>query len=324
MTPSLPPNPTHAEYDALRPNSSLWLQAMTTICQRHNFPAEPLARFGDGTDGEYGTNIVYALGQRHIIKLYPPFWKGLHAAECSTLAHVSGKLSVTTPELLAQGDLDGWPYLIMTRLQGTPLNELWNTLDHPTRLALVLELADLLARLHALPTDTLTGLASTWPAEIEQRVAGCVARHREQGAPEHWLQQIPRFLALAAPLYPPNFHPAIVSGDTHQYHLFVQQYNGQYHLSGFFDFDDACLGFAEYDLAAAALLMLARNPALLRPFLLCYGYPTSALDVALSRRLLAYTLLHRYRPFNWVRADFGDPACTTLDELAQVIYALTP
>ncbi len=324
MALSLPSNPTHAEYDALRPNSSMWLQAMQTLCQRHSLPAKPLTRFGDGTNGEYGTNIVYALGERHIIKLYPPFWKRLHEAETSVLAHISGKLSVATPELLAQGHLSSWPYLIMTRLQGTPLNTIWDTLHHPTQLALVLELADLLAQLHALPTHTLTSLQSNWPAEIEQRIAGCIARHREQGVSDHWLQQIPAFLAQAAPLYPPDFHPAIVSGDTHQYHLFVQQQSEHDHLSGLFDFDDARLGFAEYDLAAAALLMMARRPTLLRPFLLRYGYPEATLNTALSRRLLAYTLLHRYRPFNWVRADFGDPTCTTLDELAQAIYALTP
>ena len=34
------------------------------------------------------------------------------------------------------------------------------------------------------------------------------------------------------------------------------------------------------------------------------------------------TLLHRYRPFNWVRADFANESCNTLEEIARTIYAL--
>ena len=129
-------------------------------------------------------------------------------------------------------------------------------------------------------------------------------RHREQVVPDYWLEQISGYLAYAAPLYPPDFSPAIVSGDIHQYHLLVTQENGRWRLTGLFDFDDALVGFQEYDLAAAGLFMMAGNPALLRAF------------------LLAYTLLHRYRPFNWVREDFAKGECRTLGEVARIIYAV--
>jgi hypothetical protein len=51
--------------------------------------------------------------------------------------------------------------------------------------------------------------------------------------------------------------------------------------------------------------------------------PRSDLNPELSRRLLAYTLLHRYRDFNWILGDLvGKKRIETLDELAQVIYGL--
>src|SRR5262249_31928533 len=148
-------------------------------------------RFGDGSAGEYGINIVYALGRRQVLKLYPPYWRHLHTAECSVLTHVAGKLKVATPELLAQGHLEGWPYLVMSRLNDTPLHDIWDTLDEASQHMLLLELAELLAQLHVLPTDQLSGLESNWPTLIEQRVAGCVERHREQGVADEWLEQIP-------------------------------------------------------------------------------------------------------------------------------------
>src|SRR5207248_534435 len=118
---------------------------------------------------------------------------------------------------------------------------------------LVSELAELLAHLHALPAGNLTLLEANWPAFVADRVRNCVQLHREQGVPEYWLQQIPAYLAYAAPLYPPDFTPAIVSADIHQYHLLVNQ--EQWQLCGLFDFDDARIGFHEYDLASAGLFM---------------------------------------------------------------------
>ena len=37
---------------------------------------------------------------------------------------------------------------------------------------------------------------------------------------------------------------------------------------------------------------------------------------------MAYTLLHRYRPLNWIREAFVKQPCSTFEELAQAIYAL--
>jgi hygromycin-B 7''-O-kinase len=153
-------------------------------------------------------------------------------------------------------------------------------------------------------------------------VSGCVQRHREQGVPEHWLQQIPGFLAQTAPLYPPTFAPAIISGDIHEYHPLVKQQDTQWRLSGLFDFDDALLGLYEYDLAAAALFMMAGRPTLLRAFLLSYGYAEADLGGALCYRLMAYALLHRYRPFNhWLSEACAKQACSTLEEVAHILYA---
>jgi hygromycin-B 7''-O-kinase len=53
--------------------------------------------------------------------------------------------------------------------------------------------------------------------------------------------------------------------------------HGRWRLSGLFDFDDARIGFYEYDLAAAGLFLIAGRQGLLRPFLLTYGYIESEL-----------------------------------------------
>jgi hygromycin-B 7''-O-kinase len=90
-----------------------------------------------------------------------------------------------------------------------------------------------------------------------------------------------------------------------------------------FDFDDALIGYREYDFSSPGLFMMRCRPELLRAFFTAYGLPRSDLNPELSRRLLAYTLLHRYRDFNWILGDLvGKKRIETLDELAQVIYGL--
>ena len=318
----LPPVSSRAEYEALRIDANIWPLAMRIICQRHGLPTERLIRFGDGTDPTYGSNVVFAVGERYIIKLYPPFDRRLFEADRTVAEHVYGKLEVTTPEIYAYGTLENWPYLVMSRLQGVYLSDVWDTLEYADQLRLVTELAGLLVHLHALPTDKLTLLEGNWSAFVAERVRNCVQLHREQEVPASWLQQIPGYLAYAAPLYPPGFTPAIVSADIHEYHLLARQEHGQWQLSGLFDFDDARIGFHEYDLASAGLFMMWGRPALLRTFLLTYGYPEAEINEQLSHRLMAYTLLHRYRPLNWVREAFVKQPCSTLEELAKAIYAL--
>jgi hygromycin-B 7''-O-kinase len=313
----LPILPDRSAYEAIQPDAHAWSTAMQVICQRHGLPAGALVRLSEGT------NVVFAAGTQYIIKLYPPHWRRLCTVERLVAEHLHGKLSVATPAIVAAGELEGWPYLVMQRLAGRSLAEVWDHLPLANQQQLVIDLGVLIAQLHTLPTHGLDALEADWPALVDARIDGCVARHREQGMPEAWLEQLPAYLAHAQPLYPLSFAPAIVSGDIHQYHLLLDDAQGQWRLAGLFDFDDARLGFREYDLAATALFLMHGRPQLLRAFLQAYGYGDTDLTDALSHRLLAYTLLHRYRRFTWVRGEVaGDQTCTTFAQLATTIYAL--
>ena len=64
--PLLPILPDRAAYESIQQDAQTWLPAMRVICQRHGVPAGALARLSEGT------NVVFAAGTQHIIKLYPP------------------------------------------------------------------------------------------------------------------------------------------------------------------------------------------------------------------------------------------------------------
>ncbi|HET6317324.1 MAG TPA: aminoglycoside phosphotransferase family protein, partial [Chloroflexota bacterium] len=73
--------------------------------------------------------------------------------------------------------------------------------------------------------------------------------------------------------------------------------------------------------AATGLFLCAGRADRLRLLLASYGI--AELDDRLSKRLLVYTLLHRYRELRWVLDEFVGYIPATLDELASAIYDLT-
>ena len=72
---------------------------------------------------------VYAIGDSHVLKLFPPL-EGVHAAvEALALAVVHDALSVPTPQLVAADTLDGWHWVLMSQLHGETLVAAWPTLS---------------------------------------------------------------------------------------------------------------------------------------------------------------------------------------------------
>jgi hygromycin-B 7''-O-kinase len=233
----------------------------------------------------------------HVIKLYPPFWELGAAAEAAILRHVDGQLGVATPEVVAIGHLEGWPYLVMTRLSGVILADVWPSLSEAHRLFLGRQLGEILARLHAVPTSPLLGdfpLTESWSRLVGRPIEECVASHRGHGAPEVWLARLPQFFERLPPLHPSSFTPVLVNGDVHQWHLLVGERTDTWRLVGLFDFDSAVLGWWEYEFAIPALSLMAGRPAVLLECLHGYGSGRMVIDKGISRRLMAYALLNRY------------------------------
>jgi hygromycin-B 7''-O-kinase len=270
-----------------------------------------------------GTNVVFASADL-VLKLYAPHWAHLAAAERAVLERFAGRLPVQTPTVHAHGSLEGWPYLIMSRLRGQELHGVWPRLDQHDRTRLVRDLGELVAAVHRVPGAGLPALDADWPTYVAARLRACVARHQDQGLSPAWLEQIPAFLDAASPLYPPEYTPVIVTGDVHDYHLIVEHSaaDHRWQLCGLFDFDDARLGVRDVDLAATGLFLVSGQSALLRTFLLAYGYSAAELNAGLSRRFLAYTLLHPYRPLEWVLRTLVVGSPSTLADLASTIYRL--
>jgi len=103
---------TSSELKILREEPARWVPVALDIARSHGLPISDPEVFPNGT------NLVIALGEEVILKIFPPMLRHQFEAERGSLLLLHGRLSVDVPRLIAADERDGWPYLAMTRVHG--------------------------------------------------------------------------------------------------------------------------------------------------------------------------------------------------------------
>src|SRR5437016_3105100 len=117
--------PAFADFEsfhAWRTDAAQCLPAATDIARSHNLPCSDPHLFATGT------NLVVGLDDRLILKIFPPTLRAQFASERATLSALRGRLGIPIPEIVVEGERDGWPYLVITRLPGVLGTEVWPAL----------------------------------------------------------------------------------------------------------------------------------------------------------------------------------------------------
>ncbi len=299
----LPEAGTEARFMAVRRDETLLRPGVLALCRRLGLGGADVTRFAGGT------LPVYAVGDGLVLKMYPPVRREHRLTEERVLRAIGGRLPA--PRVLDAGEHGGWGHVLMTRLRGEPLTEVWPRTSERDRDRLADMLGTALAALHEITVRPLG--PPDWEAFVAARRAGCAARQRELGLDEHWAALIPDFLD-SVPL-PPS-PPVLLHTEVMREHLLATAGPEGWSLSGLYDFEPAMMGAAEYEFAAVGLFVSRGDARFLRRTLTAYGLPCDRLDEGLGRRLLAYALLHRYSDLSWYLEELPAPPEPTLEALA--------
>jgi hygromycin-B 7''-O-kinase len=272
--PSLPPNPTPAELDALTDEPARWLPVLESLARTHGL---------QGLQAPTSSTVLVGLADHAVIKLYPPFLRDHFAFEHAALAQVQGRLSLPTPELQAEGEHEGWPYLVMSRLPGRTLEHGWADCSEAQKCVLLHTIGRVAAELHALPVAPMQAVAPRWPEFLHGQRERCEARQRRTGLPPHLLDQLGAFLQGPVPEGP----DVMLTGEFTPFNLLAEGAQ----LSGMIDFGDGLVGPREYDWLGPLCFFVEGQAARAEAFFAGYGLP-----VPRDRRdaLLRLLLLHRY------------------------------
>jgi hygromycin-B 7''-O-kinase len=312
----LPHISTREDYRRIYRDASVWLPAMRAICQRHGLDAGQLEFAPPGTHVVFRVEGLY-------LKLFSPLWGADFVPERLVLRQLSGRSDLPVPQLVDEGTIENWPYIIVTAVDGVPLYEVWSSMDTSNREHIAARCGELMASLHSTPTEGLEAIAVDWPAFVENQIQDCTDRLTRADVDKQWIRSIREFLDDLPPLFEPGFQPVLLSADVTDEHILVSERGGRWELTGFIDFGDAMLGHPHYEFVAPGCCITRGSPGLQRAMLLAYGYSENQLDATLARQLMAYTLIHRFVNLSDLLALFGPQRPADFDALRKALWSFS-
>ena len=292
MTASLPAFKDYEPFRAWRADPAQWLPIALDIISSHRLVSAAPHVYATGT------NLVIALDEKLILKIFPPFLRGQFASERSTLAQLRGQLRIAIPEIVVEGERDGWPYLLITRLSGVLGADAWPSLPEADKERVLAEIGETIAEVQRVPVGPLASIEPGWDAFMRRQIGGCRARHARLGLPEKFLDGLDDLLREAAALTALDGPPVILTGEYIPENFLLSRGGSGWRLAGLIDFGDVMTGRGEYDLLGPSAFMTGGMPRRVRSLFEGFGYSAADVTPDLKRRLMALMLLHR----------FGDPS----------------
>lgn len=308
---------TFEQFEKLKQQPEVFRSLARKILYQHQLSDAPLINFTEST------NIVFGYGNNLVIKIYPPFHSEQFKAELLVLKHIEGRLPVRTPKVEHEGTIDGWPYIIMTKLEGTLLEAIWEKLDHSNKIIIIRELGTLIQNMHSLPTNGLESIDCHWDQFIKYQIEHCVEHHRAVKLPESLLGQLQRYLEPLASSLMEIKKPVLLTGEYTPMNFLVKNIGGIWHIDGLIDFGDCMLGLPEYDLLGPGAFLIQGDKQLLREFLVSYGYTLDELTAKLRHKLTALMLLHKYSNLSiQIRIKNWEHKVHTIQDLENLVWGL--
>lgn len=273
----LPPVPDVAAWRVLRRDVALQRPAFEAIAARHGVAT------GELSFVDQGTHLVWTTRDR-VIKLFVPLWPEDATLE-TTLLDMVGGTALPVPQLEAKGELEGWRYVVMSRIPGEPLGVAWGALDDRGRSRLAAHLGESMAALASLPRGPLEARATTQDALLAERLARVLPDQRERGGDEALEIELRSFLSELPPLVPAE--EVVLHADLTDDNVLV---SGD-RVTGIIDFADAFVGPWTYELAAPACFVTRGHPAHRDAMLRGRGVESTP---ELTATIRAWAILHRY------------------------------
>lgn len=303
-------------HEKFRPDLGAWRAAVVEVCAAHGLECGDVTAFKDGS------NLVAAIDERWVVKIYPPFHAYEFESERRVLAHLNAHpLPLKLPRLLAQGTRDeGWTYLVSEKLAGVLLEASWPSFTHAEKARALGKIGETMAAVHDLPVGELRSLPPEWHGFLDSQRANCRKRHAGFDVPAWFVDGVEALTAAWTPASDSRDH-VILTGEYTPFNLLAQQDGAGWHLTGMFDLGDGMVGPREYDLLGPSMFSCEGDPRLVRALFLGYFGQAHTLNHAARMQLMALAVLHRYSNFNvQLRIPHWQGRAQSFEALAELVW----
>jgi len=317
MTASLPAFTDYEAFSPFRADPAQWLPIALDIARSHGLACAAPHVFATGT------NVVVALDEKLILKIFPPFLRSQFVSERGSLAQLRGQIRIAIPEIVVEGERDRWPYLVITRLPGILAEQAWPSLPEEEKERVLAEIGETIAEVQRAPIGALARIEPDWGTFMRGQIAGCRARHERLGLPQKFLRGLDELLRDAAALIPLDRPPVILTGEYIPENFLLSRDGDGWHLAGLIDFGDVMTGRGEYDLLGPSAFMTAGKPRRVRSLFEGFGYSAADITPDLKRRLMALMLLHRASdPVRSICIEGWQQKAADLHELQDLLWPM--
>lgn len=270
---------------------------------------------GDAEAGKGGTFPTLICGDV-VIKLFGhlPFWRRAYDAELAAMSLIAEDRHILAPRLLAHGELfvdstRPWPYLVTTRMPGSPWEE--TALSAEEKSAIAADLGCQVRRISALAPSADIATPKGWcsPSPVEAAMQSVL--------PSRLIAQIDDYLAGAD-----RDDRVFLHGDLMFRHVFVE--DGR--LAGIIDWGDALVTDRHCELAQIQLNLFDCDKTLLRTFLdhsnwpVERDFPRRALTEALRRQAVGLAQHGTMDVFHKLPRLLSLEDIATMEELATAVF----
>lgn len=305
---------TESAFFARFKDDAHWLPATQALLEHHRIPYATLERV------PFGSNLIWALDQDRILKVFPPLVPQEHTLEVELLERVhAAALGLPTPQLLAHGVFDGWGWGLLQRLHGERGSDVWGQLEQPDRLHVVAQLGDWMAaswESSSFQSARLPPSRSDWEKTQRELRHDLLSKNKRQNLPQEALAQVEAFMQS----WQPRHETRVIHADLHSGNvLLARQAGGRWGISGVLDFADTLAAPPIYDLGAA-LYFTQADPQLCEAL---YHHAMGADHGLTARDILQWFMLHRFGHIaHMMSLDFIPKNCRDLDTLAHLLSGL--
>ncbi|MFX3673867.1 MAG: phosphotransferase family protein [Paenisporosarcina sp.] len=297
-------NLTQEEFWQNHKNHSIWDEVVRTLLEKENIQFQTISRF------PMGGNIVYSIDDQMVLKLFSPFDSREFFIETDVIEKTDwNQIDIEVPKVLCKGTFEGWHYLIMTRVQGTLLIDVWNDLSHDERVTIATDLGKLIKQMHTLNIEVYEELDrnfDNWIMDQKKRVKN---HHIKTGLASHIIDDVEDFVSS----FETSSEQVLLTGEYTPFNLIVNRQKDKWTITGLIDFADCFIGEPNYDLLGPILFNFYKESGLTSAFLNSYGID---LTDAVRNRLMQLLLLHRFSNLpNYLDGEIDNLEVESLESL---------
>ena len=269
-----------------------------------------------------GSQLVFSGNETHIIKIFDPADIEFFNNEVLFLTGLYKKLSIPIPHIYYSGMHQEYPYIIMEKIGGYPLNDLWKGFSSEDKKNVMTQLGKIVRELHELPKLFFPDQIFDWDELIKSQSTNILENHKSFKLDTCWLSQIIEYIeAIELDLHDTSqmvpLHTELMLE-----HIFVETESGKLRICGLIDFEPSMLGHRLYEFCSVGLFLSRGDPELFRTFLVSYGYSEKEIDTTLRKRIMKLLLHHRYCNLNWFMTMLpAGNEYSTLEELEEFWFS---